>query len=82
MLEDINTKEKVANASYEDMEELDFQILLPDNYYVNLSSIRTCFPMKVKKSTNEATDIDVDLITVNNFFGHLVKDKRDKLWKR
>ena len=82
MLEDIDTKEKVANASYKDIEELDFQILLPDNYYVNLSSIRTCFPMKVKKSTNEATDIDVDLITVNNFFGHLVKDKHDKLWKR
>ena len=69
-------------TSYEDMEELDFQILLPDNYYVNLSSIRTCFPMKVKKSTNEATDIDVDLITANNFFGQLVKDKHDKIWKR
>ena len=32
MLEDINTKEKAANASYKDMEELDFQILLPENY--------------------------------------------------
>ena len=30
--------------------------------------------MKIKKSTNEATDIDDDLITVNNFFAHLVKE--------
>ena len=65
MLEDIDAKEKVANASYKDKEELDFQILLPDYYYVNPSSIHICFPMKIKKSTNEATDIDHDLVTVN-----------------
>ena len=34
MLDDINTREKVAHSSYTDMEELDFQILLTDNYYV------------------------------------------------
>ena len=50
ILENIDTKEKVANASYKDMEELDFQILLPDNYYVNTSSIHICFPMKIKKT--------------------------------
>ena len=48
MLEDMDTKEKVANASYKNMEELDFQILLPVNYYVNPSSIHICFPMKIK----------------------------------
>ena len=57
------------------MEELDFQILLPDNYYANPSSIHICFSMKIKKSTNEATDDDDDyLITVNKFFAHLVKE--------
>ena len=30
--------------------------------------------MKIKKSTNEASDIDDALITVNNFFAHLVKE--------
>ena len=34
MLDDIDTKEKVASPSYKDKEELDFQILLTDNYYV------------------------------------------------
>ena len=73
MLEDIDTREKVAHSSYTDMEELDFQILLTDNYYLNPNSIHICFPIKIKKKSNEAQDIDDDLITVNNFFAHLIK---------
>ena len=46
ILEDTDTKEKTANASYKEMEELDFQVLLPDNYYVNPSSL---FPYENKK---------------------------------
>ena len=76
MLEDIDTREKVAHPSYKDMEELDFQILLTDNYYINPSSIHLCFPMKIKKATNEANDIDGDLVTVNNFLAHLLKGIR------
>ena len=49
MLEDIDTSEKVAHSSYTDMEELDFQILLTDNYYINPNSIHICFPIKLKK---------------------------------
>ena len=72
MLEDIDTKEKVA--LYEDMERLDFQIMLTNNYYVNPNSIHICFPMKMKKASDQTADIDADMITVNNFFGHLVKE--------
>ena len=39
MLEDIDTKEKTAHPSYKDMEQLDFQILLTENYYVNDNGI-------------------------------------------
>ena len=74
MLDDIDTKEKVAHSSYTDMQELNFQILLTDNYYVSPSSIHICFPMKIKKSTNNAVDIDSDLITVNIFFAHFIKE--------
>ena len=49
MFEDIDTREKVAHPSYTDMDQLDFQILLTDNYYINPKSIHVCFPMKVKK---------------------------------
>ena len=34
MLEEVHTREKVAHSSYTDMEQLDFQILLFDNYYI------------------------------------------------
>ena len=73
MIEDIDTREKAAHASYKDMEELDFQILLTDNCYVNPSSIHLCFPMKIKESTNESSNIGIDMITVNHFFEHLIK---------
>ena len=74
MLDDIDTREKVASPSYKDKEELDFQILLTDNYYVNPSNIHICFPIKIKKKSNNSSNIDGDLITVNNFFAHRVKE--------
>ena len=49
MLEDIDAREKVPHSSYRDMEELDFQILLTDNYYIKPNSIHICFPTKIKK---------------------------------
>ena len=49
MLKDIDTKEKVAYPSYTDIQQLDFQILLTDNYYINPNSIHVGFPMKIKK---------------------------------
>ena len=74
MLEDIDTGEKTAHPSYTDMKKLDFQILLTKNYYVNRNGIHICFPIKIKKGTNKASNIDADLITVNNFFAHWVKE--------
>ena len=74
MFEGINTKEKVAHSSFTDMEELDFQILLTENCYVNSGSIHISLPMKIKKSTNGVINIDDDLITVNNFFAHFIKE--------
>ena len=74
MLDDIDTREKVAHPSYKDKEQLDFQILLTENYYVNPANIHICFPIKMKKKSNNNSDIDDDLITVNNFFAHWVKE--------
>ena len=85
ILDDIDTREKVAHPSYKNKEQLDFQpsyknkeqldfqILLTENYYVNPSNIHICFPIKIKKKSNNNSDIDDDLITVNNFFAHWVK---------
>ena len=50
MLDDIDTREKVAHSSYKEKEQLDFQILLTDNYYVNPANIHISFPIKILKS--------------------------------
>ena len=39
MLDDIDTRKKVVHPSYKDMEQLDFQILLTGNNYVNPNRI-------------------------------------------
>ena len=56
------------------MEQLDFQIMLTDNYHVNPNSIHTCFAMKIIKASDQIANIEADMITVNNYFGHLVKE--------
>ena len=47
MLDDTDTREKVAHPSYKDKKQLDFQILLTENYYVNPANIHICFPIKI-----------------------------------
>ena len=74
MMEDIYTKEQPGHGKVtEDMKNLDFQIMLTINYYTNPNSMHICFPMKIKQKIDEDNNIDTDLITVNNFFAHLVK---------
>ena len=73
MFEDIDTREKLAHPSYTEMEQLDFQIQLTDNYYINPNSIHICFPVKILKKSSTALDTDADMIPVNNFFAHFVK---------
>ena len=73
MLEHIDTKEQPANTLYKVMENLEFQLLLTNNYYTNLSSINICFPMKIKKASDEDADIDSDLITINSSLHTLQK---------
>ena len=63
-----------SHPSYKDMEQLDFPILLTENCYVNPNSIHVCFPIKIKKKSNNNADIDGNLITVNNFFAHWIKE--------
>ena len=74
MLDDIDTRENVSHPSYKDMERLDFQIMLAENYYINPNSIHICFPTKILKKSNRDSDIDSHMITVNNFFAHWVKE--------
>ena len=66
MTENINTKEQVSHISYKDMENLEFQIMFRNNYYTNSNSMHICFSNKNKKAIDKNSDIDTDLIPVNN----------------
>ena len=33
-----------------------------------------CFPIEINQKSDKNSDIDTDLITVNNFFAHLIKE--------
>lgn len=36
--------------------------------------MQLCFQIKVKKNSNNASDIDRDMITVNKFSAHWIKE--------
>ena len=74
MLDDIKTMEPVAHLSYKDLETFDFDLIPDKNLYMNLNSVHFVFSIKFKKETNDTSDIESDLITVNNFFAHWIKE--------
>ena len=70
MIEKIMTIEQPADTTYSDKEILDFELILDNNYYTNLKSLHLCFPIRFKKLSNIAHNLDVDIYLVNNFFAH------------
>ena len=63
-----------ADDTYKDLKVAEFSIQLSNNEYMNFHSLHLVFPMKIKKKSNVATNIDDDEITVNNFFAHWIKE--------
>ena len=48
---------------------------------MNPSNIHICFPIKIKKKSSNSSNIDADMITVNNFFAHWVKEDSIKKYR-
>ena len=46
---------------------LEFNVKLLANQYINLNSVHTCVPVQIKSKTNNASDIDPDMLTVYIF---------------
>ena len=74
MIEKIMTIEQPADTTYSDKEILDFELILDNNYYTNLKSLHLCFPIRFKKLSNIAHNLDVDIYPVNNFFAHWIRE--------
>ena len=63
-----------ASVTYSDKKQLEFLLDLTANTYTNYNSMEICLPLKSTKKTNKAQQMDAQMITVNNFFGHWFTD--------
>ena len=59
---------------YLDKKQLGFVLDLKANTYTNYSSMEIFFPLKFIKKTNKSQQMDAQMITLNNFFGHWFTD--------
>ena len=44
------------------------------NFYTKANSVHLCFPIKIRKLTNNNNDIDNNMKIVNNFFTHWIEE--------
>ena len=70
----INERKAFADDNYTNMKIAEFNIQLSNNEYMNFHNVHIVFPLKIKKKTNVANNLDNTLITVNNFFAHWIKE--------
>ena len=70
----IHEKKAFADETYSSLKIAEFNIQLSNNEYMNFHDVHIVFPLKIKKKSNVANDIDATLIPVNNFFAHWIKE--------
>ena len=73
----VDTKRTYAASTYSDMQQLEFNLEVVNNHYINFSIFNfmvLCLPIAFRKKTNKANAIDVTMILVNDFFAHWIKD--------
>ena len=67
MIERVKLIEQLEDTTYKDKEALDFELIVGKNLNTNLKSLHICFPVKFKKLSNVAQDLDANLYLVNIF---------------
>ena len=70
----VDTKRTYAASTYPDMQQLEFNLEVVNNHYINFSNMALCLPIAFRKKTNKAAAIDATMIPVNNFFAYWIKD--------
>ena len=70
----VDTKRTYAASTYSDMQQLQFNLEVVNNHYINFSTMVLCLPIAFRKKTNKETVIAATMIPVNNFFAHWIKD--------
>ena len=69
-----DTKRTYAASTYSDMQQIEFNLEVTANHYINFSNMVLCLPIAFRKRTNKAQPIAATMIPVNNFFAHWIKD--------
>ena len=64
------TRKAYASATYTDKKQLEFILDLTANTYSNFGTMKICLSLRFTKKSNENLQMDSQMITVNNFFGH------------
>ena len=62
-----------ASSNWSDLRTFEFNMLLTADTVTHFNNMHLCIPLQIKKTSNEANDIDDDLMTLNSFFAHFVK---------
>ena len=70
----VDTKVTYAASTYSDMQQLEFNLEVINNQYINFSTMVLCLPIAFRKKTNKENSIAATMIPVNNFFAHWIKD--------
>ena len=73
-IDNIETRRCYADSTYSNNQMMEFTINLTANHSINFSNMVLCLPVTFRKTTNKTQPIDGDMITVNNFFNHWIKD--------
>ena len=68
------SRNRYASVTYSDKKQLEFILDLTASTYSNYSSMEICLSLKFTKKSNKTHQMDAEMMTVNNFFGHWFTD--------
>ena len=68
------TRKVYTSVTYTDKKQLDFILELTANTYSNFSTMEICLPLRFTRKTHKNLQLDGQMMTVNNFFGHWFTD--------
>ena len=63
-----------VSIAYSDKKQLEFVLDLTASTYTNYSTMQIWLPLKFTKKGSKAQQMDANMITLNNFFGHWFTD--------
>ena len=74
VIKGIDPRQAYASETYTDKKTIEFTIKLAPNTYMNYATMEIVFPIWFVKNTAKTTQIDGDLMPVNNFFCRWIPD--------